>query len=560
MQDPLEAVKKICYEHLISALKNFNISNNTSDLSREEDRELMLTWKIQHLEDNVSALAASIATTDIAQEYVDSIVADFKSHTLSSLTHIGENSRGLTTKMERPDDKNLGSEIKDLEMSRPPSIKMDDPDPPDQPISSRLRPRTNRPAPTSPSSPRNERQTRYNLRSRTTRASGLLRPRIIIRREKRAIGEPQYETTKEEDEEVERVPNSDIGSVRFVIRERRKARDYGIKVAQVDYEVPGPPYLVFFADGSYSKGGTTFAGAGVTYRRSQDKCDTWVELAHGIVGAHNANDAEILAIGVALENALEEVLSFESEPVQQGQRRLPAIIILSDSRHCFSSISSLIDKNLPSVKPSNRFVSLILGRLRILGELGVQVIFHWVPGHDDVPGNCVADKLAASGSNGARLFSEDLEDNEEYKIFLVSKVTASPGLRHLPPTLSPGLRTLKRKRTQSPSPERRGRKRAHLQAHRGIRGRLGRSPRKQSDEHIKIEIKSRREPTFLRMRMRLSGWMWMTTTMTTTTITTIATTKKTATATTATTEMITTIAISFLWARKKLAKQTTVSR
>ncbi|KAI1082175.1 hypothetical protein F5B20DRAFT_587861 [Whalleya microplaca] len=485
MNEPVDAVKKICHEHITGGLKNLKISK-ASDPPPNADGKQILAWKIQQLENEVSSLDASIAATVTVRDIVDSVVKDLEggepkpkpiltNHT--SPSHPDHSTRAAKPKMPKPKPKHedLIAEIEDLDFSLPPSIEMEDAPIEYQPISSRLRSRTALSVPTGPANPGNKRPVTKGKPAgpRVIAKTGITKPAVILPSVRRDICGPYFATTEEQDEDIERIPKSDAGSVRVVIRQNGKAKGYGIKMSKTDNEI-SEPHLVFFADGSFGKGGGKYGGAGVTYRRSQDECDIWTEIAHGIVGITNADAAELLAIGVALENALQEVLSFSPKSVQEGQRRLPAIIILTDSQTSLVAIGSFLRGVSPRSSLGSESLATILQPLHCLGEQGVQVTFHWVPGHSAVPGNCIADQLAGDGSVGARFHNPDLKENEQYNMFLVSRKT-----------LNPNSMQLKRKRTQSPSPERRERKKPLLSPS-DKRGRLG-SPRKPTAEIVKIE-------------------------------------------------------------------------
>lgn len=141
--------------------------------------------------------------------------------------------------------------------------------------------------------------------------------------------------------------------------------------------------LTFWVDASVWDGlekGTV--GIAVVHKDSRDPKD-WITQGYTIPEILPVDCAECLAIAQALHNALDLM---DRTPTPGS-----AVVVFSDSR---SALTSILNFDLGSREFGHAIIETILIKARELSRRGVRVFLHWVPSHQHVPGNELADWVA----------------------------------------------------------------------------------------------------------------------------------------------------------------------
>ena len=139
-------------------------------------------------------------------------------------------------------------------------------------------------------------------------------------------------------------------------------------------------WIHVYTDGSATRG-TSKAGFGIYIEYSDGSSSEHSQAC----GKYSSNyEAEVEAIGTALD-----LLKTQMLPLQQRKYN---IVLFTDA---MSALQSLEED--PINKPELK--SIILDSHVLMETCGVKIIFQWIPGHSDTPGNDKADKLAKKGSD-----------------------------------------------------------------------------------------------------------------------------------------------------------------
>lgn len=205
------------------------------------------------------------------------------------------------------------------------------------------------------------------------------------------------------------------------MRERRCAVKFGNEIAEdlpTALGTPLGPRIVFFTDGS-GAGPEGINGAGVTYRRCSSQTTGWIDAAVGMLGKGDHNDAELIAVGMALNIAKCEVQAIH-QPASGRQVTFPTIFIVTDSHHVITWIQQHVECKVTAGRLRRRLChsafAQLLTPLGQLENLGVKVEIHWTKSHAGVYGNNRADFLAGEavrwmtekvGYNNAPRFAMD---------------------------------------------------------------------------------------------------------------------------------------------------------
>lgn len=151
-------------------------------------------------------------------------------------------------------------------------------------------------------------------------------------------------------------------------------------------------YHVYFADGSLrSRNGR--AAAGIAWRKPS-LSDWGGQGLHFSAETSNSNLVELYAIDCALEIATKEILQ-----TKERTGKTHEVLIFSDSQGALGGIMNFKSQRSPSAKKEKeqyRLFQSVVERSEALKSQGVNLELHWVPGHKDVPGNTLADKLAVA--------------------------------------------------------------------------------------------------------------------------------------------------------------------
>ncbi|RYP64495.1 hypothetical protein DL769_006633 [Monosporascus sp. CRB-8-3] len=181
------------------------------------------------------------------------------------------------------------------------------------------------------------------------------------------------------------------------------SREQAVQFAKhiLDIGVVQDPRLVFYTDGSGGsrvRGGYV-TGAAVAYKRCLDIPTEWVHAAFAIFGNSNSTDAELVAVGAALNIARCEAEKFRQESPDSCVT-YPTVFIITDSQEALSWISQYVNGQATRERAVRRLYhaafTQLLDPLARLESLGVKVEFHWTKGHANVEGNEIADNLAGN--------------------------------------------------------------------------------------------------------------------------------------------------------------------
>lgn len=141
--------------------------------------------------------------------------------------------------------------------------------------------------------------------------------------------------------------------------------------------------LTFWVDASVWDGKKRGAvGIAVVHKGSRD-LKGWITQGYTIHKKLPVDCAESLAIAQALHNALDLV---DRTPTPGS-----AVVVFSDSR---CALASILNFGLGSREFGYAIIETILVKARELRRRGVRVFLHWVPSHQHVPGNELADWVA----------------------------------------------------------------------------------------------------------------------------------------------------------------------
>ena len=146
-------------------------------------------------------------------------------------------------------------------------------------------------------------------------------------------------------------------------------------------KVPGR--LSFHVDASVSRYGTT--GIAVVHKKHrQDWASLWTAKGYRILETLDSRDAEAWAIWQALQITLEKAYANRAEVKPRDSCSLA--VVYSDCAGALRRINGESD--------GGKVVRKIIRQSIELQRLGVEVHLHWVPGHRNIPGNELADRVA----------------------------------------------------------------------------------------------------------------------------------------------------------------------
>lgn len=199
--------------------------------------------------------------------------------------------------------------------------------------------------------------------------------------------------------------NITYANFKVIKKEKASAVQFANEIAETSptaLETSLGPRIVFFPDGS-GAGPRGINGAGVTYRLHTSQTTDWIDASAGILGKANHNDAELIAVGMALNIAKCELQAIH-QLASGRQVTYPTIFIITDSTHALHLLREYIPCNITVAqikrlthKPS---FTQLLSPLDQFQRLGVKVEFHWTKAHDGVYGNNRADRLAGKAARG----------------------------------------------------------------------------------------------------------------------------------------------------------------
>ncbi|RYP01388.1 hypothetical protein DL766_004463 [Monosporascus sp. MC13-8B] len=193
--------------------------------------------------------------------------------------------------------------------------------------------------------------------------------------------------------------NSNNNNMKIFITSHEQAVQFAKDI--LDIGAAQEPRLVFYTDGSGGsrvRGGHV-TGAAVAYKRCLDIPTKWVHAAFAIFGNSNNIDAELVAVGAALNIARCEAEKFRQES-SENCVAYPRVFVITDSQTALCWIDQYVSGQAARERTARRLYhaafTQLLDPLTRLESLGVKVEFHWTKGHAKVEGNVIADKLAGN--------------------------------------------------------------------------------------------------------------------------------------------------------------------
>ncbi|KAI1455149.1 hypothetical protein F4805DRAFT_460082 [Annulohypoxylon moriforme] len=197
-------------------------------------------------------------------------------------------------------------------------------------------------------------------------------------------------------------------NVSFRARCHEDAIRYAVRAPTIN-EAGNSPCLVMYVDGSARDG---YSGFGISYKRfnmnlGRPMPDCWTDASYVVRGTRSSGVAEILAIHRSLLIAQYAMMDFiqRSPGRWKDNTPRPKVIILSDGLSALNYIKGSYHYKIlsPGTHPRKRsdfgvmpdsFFDEAYKPIDVLVSLGVNVEFHWVPGHIGIEGNVRADRLA----------------------------------------------------------------------------------------------------------------------------------------------------------------------
>lgn len=140
----------------------------------------------------------------------------------------------------------------------------------------------------------------------------------------------------------------------------------------------------FHVDAAVSKK-HDLTGIGVTFKtHRQDWASLWTAKGYQICKTLEQNDAEMWAVWQAMEIVLEKIYTDSGYIVPSDPCSLA--VIYTDSQSALHRIGRCAQGDGIAARIGNQ--------AKELQELGVNIELHWVPGHEKIPGNELADRMA----------------------------------------------------------------------------------------------------------------------------------------------------------------------
>jgi ribonuclease HI len=164
--------------------------------------------------------------------------------------------------------------------------------------------------------------------------------------------------------------------------------------------------LAVYTDGSRLESG----GVGAGYMWLDEAKGEWEGQSLCMGSKKEVFDAELYGIRKALERLVDRTYWIET---RHGAR----IRIFSDSTAALKRIKT------DAVGPGQEQARKIIEWTKTLARWGISVEFHWVPGHEGVPGNEAADTAAKNGAEGMGHVHEEEWQNEISLAHLNRKTT-----------------------------------------------------------------------------------------------------------------------------------------
>jgi len=135
-------------------------------------------------------------------------------------------------------------------------------------------------------------------------------------------------------------------------------------------------------------------GLAVVNKISRKEGSPWTARGYRIFEAMDQNDAEAWAIWQGLQVVKDKV---QDDRAKSGEDPCSVAVIYSDSQTAIQRIAGF-------ACGGERVVQRIIDQSLQLQGLGVEVHLHWVPGHKNVPGNELADRVSKKARRPSERF------------------------------------------------------------------------------------------------------------------------------------------------------------
>ncbi|KAI8964158.1 hypothetical protein F5Y11DRAFT_345703 [Daldinia sp. FL1419] len=206
--------------------------------------------------------------------------------------------------------------------------------------------------------------------------------------------------TKAPGNQQQRTDDSSI--IKFIARNHIDAIRYAVQISATQSS-PAPPRLVMFTDGSLKGNAASY---GITYKRTYNHGDGWIDAAYGSKGMAAFVGFEAVALHRGLWIAYYDVMHWIGRcpsPVDGGRIAPPTVIVITDGLSAIQRLHYSYCCTKMEARPqddSQTYDDLVLPLDKLVG-LGCKVEIHWVPGHVGIEGNTRADSLASKGADHA---------------------------------------------------------------------------------------------------------------------------------------------------------------
>ena len=201
-----------------------------------------------------------------------------------------------------------------------------------------------------------------------------------------------------------------------IIHGRDHAKEFSLRVYSDPSTRESTHRHIFWTDASIC--GTNIAGA-VVWRESAVP-EKWAQKTYGrkCAPGEGPGPGEIMAIAMALEIAIARISQVQaslptSEVILQDRDKIcHTVQVFSDSEEALQFIGCYPSK-LTRKPIHSQQAHMVLSHTTTLRELGAVVELHLVPGHNGVPGNILAHRVAKNTARQLAQWSKEQEERND---------------------------------------------------------------------------------------------------------------------------------------------------